>query len=114
MVPSPRVYFSTPDPPEPPPNVHVTLSETAAPPSLERRRIETTARDCILGSMSWVPTPLEITMTLDTRDDGTREEATYEGATMQLGACLTDGLKSVPLHEEGASEHIVIVVTASR
>lgn len=119
MVASPRVYYSAGgaarEPPVDKPDLYLTLTEDVVPASLERGRIRAAAHDCILsfGPASMLE-PLLITMTLDTRDDGTLMEATYEGATLPLGTCLTELLKKVPLHEEGREEHIVVLVTASR
>jgi hypothetical protein len=91
--------------------VYITLMTSSAPMSLERKTIESAAHECFLYTGGG--RPVEITMTLETRDDGTLADASFDGASMPLGECMTQRLAKVPLHEEGKREHIVIVVNAS-
>jgi hypothetical protein len=89
---------------------YITLT-TDAPGSFERKAIESVAHDCLLAQYT-PKSSVEITMTLDTRADGTLTDASYDGANMALGTCLTEGIAKVRLHAEGKREHVVVVVNA--
>jgi hypothetical protein len=52
-------------------------------------------------------------MTVDTRSDGTTEGVSMEGASSDLGLCLTQGLAKFPLHEEGTTQRVVVILDAS-
>lgn len=99
--------------PEPsPPKVYVTMTVNEGPGSLERVAIERVAQVCFLGSLSPGLTA-KVTMTVDTRADGTTEGLSVEGASTELGLCLSQGLAKLPLHEEGTNQRVVVILDAS-
>ena len=94
-------------------DVYISLTPTEAPMSLERRLIETAAQSCFLQLDSREDHTTELTMTLETRDDGTVDDASIDHTTVSLGSCLIQRLVKVRLHEEGKRQHMVIVVSAT-
>ncbi len=94
------------------PKVYVTMTVNEGPGSLERAAIEHAAQPCFRDALSPGRTAI-VTMTLDTRADGTTAGVSVEGATPSLGLCLTQGLARIPLHEEGTTQHVVVILDAS-
>jgi hypothetical protein len=95
-----------------PPKVYVTMTVNEGPGSLERVAIERVAKVCFSDAL--LPgRAAKVTLTLDTRADGTTEGASMEGASSDLGLCLTQGLAKLPLHQEGTTQRVVVILDAS-
>jgi hypothetical protein len=126
---APRVYLSTPDPPDvsretqPPPFIPSYLPPPSStdvallfltrdtPPTLDNDRIEWVARGCYVAEIWNSATNGRVTITLDTRADGTLDEVALDSGTDTFGRCLTRGLATRRLHTENARNHAVFTLS---
>ena len=106
-----RSFLEKASPPVEAPKVYVTLTPTDGPMSLERRAIETAAVSCFDPYEG--RDAVQVTMTLETRADGTIGSGTIDGTSVSIGSCLLGRLATIPIHEEGKPQHIVIVLAVS-
>ena len=103
-----RTFLEKTSPASEPPKVYITLTPTEAPMSLERRTVEAAARACFDDDARRADG--DVTMTLETRADGTLSNGSVDGTSAEVSSCLVERLVNVPLHQEGKPEHIVIVL----
>lgn len=106
------------------PHVDTTVTRREGPASLEAalRVITVIATHCYTDDIQntpliiFHPEPMDvpITMTIDTRVDGTMSEVSFapDNAPVEVAMCLAHALAAQPLHTERGPKHVVLAFNA--